>query len=140
MEIKVNIPQNDYIQPTDVREDVVQKICDVFLDRRGGSIHNVFHPVSDGCYRVRTLGLRVHKSDGKAYDFNSSPLSCDEFIKFHGSEMKAAFEALIKAGYHMFKIYEYGSWMGYVCDKKPQYHTYNGTWGTEVTSFTDFID
>lgn len=32
MEIRVNIPQNDYVQPTEVREDVVQKICDVVFD------------------------------------------------------------------------------------------------------------
>ena len=32
-------------------------------------------------------------------------------------------------------IYEYGSWKGYICDKKP---FYDG--GTEVTTFNDFID
>lgn len=31
MEIKVNIPQNDYVQPTEVREEVVQAICNAFL-------------------------------------------------------------------------------------------------------------
>lgn len=49
--------------------------------------------------------------------------------------MKAAFKALRNAGYHMFRIYEYGSWKGYICDKKP---FYDG--GTEVTTFNDFID
>ena len=101
MEIRVNIPQNDYIQPTEVREDVVQKICDVFLDNRTGYYHNIFHPVNDGGYRVRTLGLRIH----------------------------------IKAGYHMYRVYEYGSWMGYACDKKPHYEG-----NTEVFEFNDFID
>lgn len=31
MEIKVNIPQNDYVEPTEVREEVIQAICDAFL-------------------------------------------------------------------------------------------------------------
>ena len=33
------------------------------------------------------------------------------------------------------KIYEYGSWMGYVCKRKPYY-----TNGKEVFQFNDFID
>lgn len=136
MNIKVNIPENDYIQPTEVREDVVQKICDVFLDNRGiHDHHNVFHPNSDGNYRRRYRGLRIHKDSGKAYEFDSSPLSRDEFIIIRGIEMKAAFRALISAGYHMYRIYEYRTWMGYICDKKPYYQG-----GTEVREFPDFID
>jgi hypothetical protein len=89
MEIRVNIPQNDYIQPTEVREDVVRKICDVFLDNRTGYYHNIFHPVNDGGYRVRTLGLRIHKKSGRAYEFDHKALfDSDDFVKFHGSEMK----------------------------------------------------
>ena len=38
MEIKINIPTNDYVQPTEVREDVVQMICDsilkTYMDKR----------------------------------------------------------------------------------------------------------
>lgn len=136
MEIKVNIPQNDYIQPTEVREDVVQKICDVFLGNRAGYYHNIFHPVNDGGYRVRTLGLRIHKKSGRAYEFDHKALfDSDDFVKIHGCEMEAAFQALIKAGYHMYRVYEYGSWMGYACDKKPHYEG-----NTEVFEFNDFID
>lgn len=134
MEIKINIPENDYIQPTEVREDVVQKICDVFLDRRGGCYHNAFHPNSDGRCRTRDLGLRLYKGTNKAYEFTTSAAS-GEFIRIHGVEMKAAFRALVSAGYHMYRVYEYGTWMGYICDKKPYYQG-----GTEVREFTDFID
>lgn len=49
--------------------------------------------------------------------------------------MKAAFKALRNAGYHMFLIYEYGLWKGYICDKKPFIQD-----GEEVTTFNDFID
>lgn len=34
MEITVNIPKNDYIQPTEVRQEVVQAICEAFLHGR----------------------------------------------------------------------------------------------------------
>lgn len=40
-----------------------------------------------------------------------------------------------KAGYHIFKVYEYGSWMGYTCEKKPVLQN-----GKEVFEFNDFID
>ena len=53
--------------------------------------------------------------------------------------MKAAFEALRKAGYHMFRVRYYGSWMGYVAYEKPYFRD-GDTVGTEVTEFTDFID
>lgn len=49
--------------------------------------------------------------------------------------MKAAFKVLRSAGYHMFRIYKYGSWMGYICDKKPFIQD-----AEEVTTFNDFID
>ena len=135
MEIKLNIPENGYIQPTEIREDVVQKICDAFLNRRAGYYHDVFHPYSESGYRVRTLGV-VTRNNGRAYAFGyKADLKGETIIKFHGSEMKAAFQALIKAGYHMFRVYEYGSWMGYICAEKPFYKD-----GTEVREFNDFID
>lgn len=135
MEITVNIHQNKYTQPTEVRAEVVQKICEVFLDRRAGAYHNIFHPYSDGPYRDRTLGLVVRNS-GVAFKFsNQSLLDSETLVRFNGQEMKAAFEALIKAGYHMYRVYEYGSWIGYLCDKKPFYQG-----GQEVYSFNDFID
>lgn len=135
MEIRVNIPQNDYIQPTEVREDVVQKICDVFLDRRGGYYHNVFHPYSDNGYRIRTLGVVIGRS-GHANSFGyKADFAHETIIKFHGVEMKAAFQALIIAGYHMYRVYECGSWMGYICSEKPFLKD-----GTEVKEFNDFID
>lgn len=134
MEIRVNIPQNDYVQPTEVREEIVQKICDVFLDRRGGGYYNVFHPFCDGCYRAAHRGLLSFKGSNKPFEFGT-PDSSYDYIRIHGCEMKAAFEVLIKAGYHMFRIYDYDSWMGYICDQKPFRQG-----ATEVRSFDDFID
>ena len=51
------------------------------------------------------------------------------------AQMKAAFEALQNAGYYMFRVYEYGSWLGYKCSKKPFMND-----GERVTEFNDFID
>lgn len=56
-------------------------------------------------------------------------------LEYEVAKLKLLFKALRKAGYHMYQVYEYGSWMGYICDKKP-FH--NG--GREVVAFYDFID
>lgn len=78
----------------------------------------------------------VPKRSGKAYGFGGyEALDSNVNIRFNGAEMKAAFKALRNAGYHMFRIYKYSSWKGYICDKKPFIQD-----GEEVTTFNDFID
>lgn len=129
MEIKVNIPQNDYVQPTEVREEVVQAICTAFLKKTCWSTFYPFSGSNNGCRRA-TLDIDIAEPS-----FGSPHEKTETTKRIHGVEMKAAFEALIKAGYHMYVVYDFGYWKGYVCDKKPFYKK-----GTEVTSFNDFID
>ena len=131
MEITINIPKNDYIQPTAVRQEIVQAICKTFLETHCNSI---FHPFSESCYRRATLRVDTVHPRGGFYDSDFAK-RVGSGVRFNGAEMKAAFNALRDAGYHMFKIYEYGSWMGYECSKKPFLKN-----GTEVTEFNDFID
>lgn len=130
MIIQLNIPTNDYVQPTMVRQEVVQGICDAFLSNCAWSI---FHPCSDGRYRSKTLCIIKHSNSNKYHGFGTTRDT--NYVRFNGREMEVAFQALIQSGYHMFKVYQYGSWMGYVCSKKPYYEN-----GVEVFSFNDFID
>jgi hypothetical protein len=133
MEIKVNIPKNDYVQPKEVRQWVVQGICEAFLSHCCWSI---FHPHNDGFYRQATTSIVRHRNSKEFYGFHHGALlDSDESVRFNGEEMKTAFIALIDAGYHIFKVYQYGSWLGFKCSKKP--HIDNGC---EVFSFNDFID
>ena len=132
MEIKINIPQNDYVQPKDVRESVVQGICEAFLD---GCAWSTYHPFSEGCYRRATDKIIKHRNDKAFYGFHDEPFTNEEAVRFNGAEMKAAFRVLRNAGYHMFRVYIYGSWMGYKCSKKPYMEG-----GNEVFEFNDFID
>lgn len=130
----IKIPQNKYVQPTEVREEVVQAICEAFLHRP-----TVFHPNRDG--RCRDPHRFVVKNkNGKEYlEFRSRVLDFQEGIRFTGAEMKRAFEELIKAGYYMLRVYSYGSWMGYECSDKP----FDDFWSIKpqvVTSFEDRID
>lgn len=128
MNIEINIPANDYVQPTEVRQEVVQAICNTFLETHCWTI---FHPVRDG-HRSPTLFVSTDKRGGF---YSEGWFEEGNAIRFNGAEMKAAFSALRKAGYHIFRVYEYGSWLGYVCDKKP-FH--DG--GMEVEEFNHFID
>ena len=128
----VQIKRNDYVEPTQVRESVVQDICGAFLSK---CCWNVFHPVSDGYHRRRTVFVR--KSLGsKAYGFDDSPGTYDiPDIRIRTCEMKEAFRLLQEAGYYMFRIFEYGTWLGYKCYEKPYMED-----GVRVTTFDHFID
>ena len=132
MEIKVNIPKNDYVQPMGVRQEVVQGICDAFLAQNCWS---VFHPFSNSGYRKATKFIIRDSHNGDFYGFSNK---CDQpelGVEFNGAEMKCAFECLIKAGYHIYRRYEYGTWLGYIVHKKPHLHD-----AQEVFEFSDFID
>ena len=132
MEIKINIPKNDYVQATEVRENVVQAICTTFLETH---CNRLFHPVSDGYYcRRETLYVDVVSKRG-GFCAKNWAMEHKGFVRFNGAEMKAAFKVLQDAGYYMFRIYEYGTWMGYECSKKPFMQK-----GERVTEFNDFID
>lgn len=130
MKITVDIPKNDYVQSTEVRPEVVQYICEAFLSNW---TFGIFHQNAN---IVKTQYVRVSKN-GKVQGFvsNINVSDNDYYFLFNGEEMKAAFKVLREAGYHMFRIYEYGSWKGYICDKKPFIQD-----GEEVTIFDDFID
>ena len=132
MEIVVNIPQNTYSVPTEIRPEVVQLICEAFLR---GTCNSTFHPSGTSVYRRATHFVELRDGHGIGFISPADYPSMKDYVRFHGCEMAAAFKALRKAGYHIFKLYVYGSWVGYHTSEKPYYDG-----GTEVTEFTDFID
>lgn len=117
-EVDINIPRNDYKENMNIRNEVVQGICDAFLSGCGW---RVFHPRSDGRYRYKTNIIIRHKGiNKKFYGFwSGEPCTCDEGIKFTANEMKAAIKVLQSHGYFIHKKYEYGTWLGYTCEKYP---------------------
>ena len=128
----VQIKRNEYVEPTQIRESVVQDICDAFLSK---CCWNVFHPVSDGNYRRPTLHV-LKSLDNKAYGFDCSRSTGEvSDIRIRTCEMKEAFKLLQEAGYYMFKVFEYGTWFGYRCYNKPYLED-----GKRVTTFDHFID
>ena len=135
MEIKINIPQNTYSVPTEIRQEVVQAICETFL---AGNCWTTFHPFHSG-RRNATKCVWLRNGKGVAFGDKSSTFHGDTFYEIRGCEMQSAFKVLIEAGYHIFRIYEYGDWFGYKVDKKP-YFRYWDRECSQAYEFTDFID
>lgn len=144
--IMIQIKKNEYVQPTEVREEVVQAICDAFVygAENPTHVHTTYHPFNSGAYRKSTKFVAKPTRNGvvNVFGFKDS-YDCDKTdikYQFNGAEMKRAFEELINAGYYIFKVWYYdGTWMGYKCYNKP----YAPNWwrgAVKVTSFDDFID
>ena len=131
----INIPQNNYKVPTEVRDEAVQGIAEAFLNL---CCWSTYHPFSDGCHRPATNCILKHKGCDKYYGFGYKGEFGDDYLQFNGAEMKKAFALLDEAGYYIFKVYEYDTWMGYVVSRKPSVP--NWSRAERVYEFTDFID
>lgn len=139
MEIKINIPANDYVQPTEVRQEVVQSICEEIVKNMGYEVFkergfDIKLKPTSGFYQ---LYINFYK-DGKCAGFkNSGDSTYSDPIRIRTEEMKTAFEVLQNAGYFI-----YGSKnvttnvVTYVFSKKPM----RGNIPAEKIDFTEFID
>ena len=92
MEITLNIPRNEWTNTTEVRQEVVQLICDTFLQ---GSTWRSLHPAI--C------------KNGAGFDlYGESTMHPSGFVTFRELEMKTALKALQDAGYFVIAKYHYG--------------------------------
>ena len=134
MEIKINIPKNDYKEPTDVRQDVVQCICDHIVDVIKQGIIKRLEVVV-----VNDLLTKVYieKREGKVkriFSTYNGHIETEDLIRIRGCEMQAVFDAMLDAGYIISCEWE-----------QPTKHVYYFTdrfdkHDKHTRSFTDFID
>lgn len=109
MEIKVNIPKNDYVQPKEVRAKVVQDICDHIIYWMNNGCDKGFYSLRIKDYHEKSATLYLVYKDsehnttsgfcGTSSPDNDSP---EKYVKVRTCEMKAVFEVMQKAGYHIF--------------------------------------
>ena len=92
MEITLNIPQNKWSKPVEVRTEVVQLICDTFL--KGNSWWSLYGAIVKNVYSGK-----MEFGDTENYGYACSRKS-EKIVEFHECEMKAAFKALQEAGWH----------------------------------------
>ena len=96
----INIKPNDYVQPTDVREDVVQKICDVlltYLDENRVLTIRAKHPV---LYLAKYEGK--HETAEKFMLSSGTMNQAYVYTQVRSCEMHKAFEFFQDAGYHIY--------------------------------------
>ena len=137
MEIKINIPKNDYVQPTEVRENVVQMICD-----------HIIHYIEVGMWVEDTYDIKLNhkdwsyqlylnlRNDGSIAGFSCEKKSSIDQIRIRTAEMQAVFKALQDADYYIFAwAYTTGE-KKYIFTKKPVYDNREA----KRIEFSTFID
>lgn len=111
MEIKVNIPKNDYKEPTEVRQDVVQCICEHSVKKikeNGVWWFHVFESglpfnylwlgrYENGSLRMLTCAKEPNDRESRNY--------LKDCVKVHTVEMQAVFDAILDAGYYITGSY-----------------------------------
>lgn len=125
MEIKVNIPKNNYQKPTQVREHIVQAICDYLLRVRVWREENIYY-----CYD--NIKNKIVTNE-KLYKDSSTekPNEC---------EMQCAFDCLIKAGYNIFGLHNISRGDVYYISEKDYYKDEWITLKNKTTKFSTKID
>ena len=96
----IKIKPNDYVQPTEVREDVVQKICDVlltYLDVNRALTIRAKHPV---LYLAKYEGK--HETVEKLALTSGTMNQAYVYTQVNSCEMDKAFEILQDAGYCIY--------------------------------------
>lgn len=145
----IQIKKNDYVQPTEVREEVVQAICEAFLGPNGDA------SVEPGFWRMlRTQGINADQAatiyvavHNKRRDYSgfATEEKKRETLHYHSNdytfyrmrsvEVRQAFEELVKAGYYMFGLNYYTQGQ-YWCYQKPKCKGYE----SNITEFKANID
>ena len=144
MRISVNIPKNDYVQPTEVREKVVQDICNHIIHWMKHSCEEGFYQlrIKDFYYKNAMLYLIYSSSEKTETSGFQDNGKIDEarypfHVKVRTCEMKAVFNVMQKAGYHIFGSHNITDNVHtYVFTKKP---FLNGR-KAEKIDFSMFID
>ena len=138
MEITINIPANDYVQPTEVRQDLVQSICEYLIKR-----------MEDGPWVEKSYDLRLkpqfgfyqlylnRDTSGEIAGFSSKADKDKNQIRITTFEMQRVFRYLQAAKYYIYGTKEITTnEVIYLFPKKPK----RGNAPAEKIDFTEFID
>ena len=125
----INIPYNKYKRPTIIREEIVQAICEAFLN--GG----IFSPYFENYYVCPKSECKEEKHFYNITKYTNK----DKLIRFNTNEMSKAIDVLQDYGYYMMVKQRYTKENGYnndyICSEKPYKPGYS-----KVGVFAEFID
>lgn len=109
MRISVNIPKNDYVQPTEVREKVVQDICNHIIYWMKNSCEEGFYRLGIKDFNDKNAMLYLiyrssNKTETSGFHVNGKidKAMFPFHVKVRTCEMQAVFKVMQKAGYHIF--------------------------------------
>lgn len=123
--MNINIPKNTYKKPVEIRENVVQSICDFFLLNIQWQENYFYY---------------FDPKINKLVEFSVKQKENNKLLVPTENEMKTAFKLLINAGYFLFEKYVDNFGYVYVCSEKDFYKDlYNKLW-TQTTEFKVRLD
>lgn len=137
----LHIKQNDYKQPTESREEVVQMICDCFLQGCSKEYHAGTHtlPIEKEVYVAEST---LSGKNGTDYFFLGQYETHSKYaktpIRLRSCEVDEAIKALTAAGYHIYKYYWQRHFHLKCSEKVLSPDTHEDYW--EVTEFNTNID
>ena len=124
--ITLTLPINTWSKPTEIREEVVQAICNAFLN-------GMKHYTHDWKPYIPYVNMKtqVFADSGDHYYSKEG-----DFLKFHECEMRLAFKALKEAGFYFEQISNRnGTWYAL---RKKSYPS--STYGKMVETFYEEWD
>lgn len=113
MKTKVKIQKNDYCVPTEIRQDVVQQILDIFMEKLKSSWNWGFDVQIDAGLYILVYGS-FGRSIGNYCNYAT--------LRIRGCEMKEAFKIFQESGYYIFAIHDSESFYKYTISKKPSWN------------------
>ena len=99
--MNIKIKENDYVQPTEVRENVVQTLCNVILeDYLDKNMSIAIYPKHAELYIGTFKG---HEDTTTPFLITRSTLNKNyTYIRIHSCEMEEVFKVIQDAGYHVY--------------------------------------
>lgn len=134
MEINgITIKKNDYVQPTEIRNEIVQMLVDAMVElsesNDGFTIYD-FELTLYICKGKKDDNLLIKTHIGKWYEMYYN------FWQVRTVEMEMAFKIFIEAGYYIGVYHHSDGEHNYSFAKKPYYNNSN----TNTSKFGLFID
>jgi endonuclease IV len=137
--MNISIKPNDYVRPTEVRDEVVKKVCNhivSYLDRlevdmeislQGAHPALFFGEKDEDMTHYKNMAKTVLSTE-------ENYMNVYYYTRVRGCEMRKVFKLLQEAGYYIYSLNEMG-W-SYAISKYP----YRNMYKAERVEFKSFID
>lgn len=121
----INVPTNYHASSPLIREDIIQRICNAFLNR------STLYLSSEKCHERRTINVGCFSKGRDIFMRNDhSFTNCIDVVRIYKSEVRTAFNILRGHGWFFHKYPSMDGLVGYGLSERP--HTAVGTRVNEI--------